>query len=170
MKTIATLCGSTRSESRNLQLLNAIKDLHTSCTFIFVDIAKLPLYHPFLDRNPLPEEVQLFKSQIRSANALIISTPEYLSNIPAVLKNALEWLKSGGEISQKKVLPIVFTPKAPRGEKAMKSLCWSLNALDTQFEVQLILHHSDFTFEDGSKVMKGVGIDHIEEALALTLH
>ena len=50
--------------------------------------------------------------------------------MPALIKNALEWITSSGELVGKKVLAITFTPNEPRGDKAMQSLLWSLQALD----------------------------------------
>jgi NAD(P)H-dependent FMN reductase len=131
------------------------------------DLMTLPMYHPQFDQNPLSHNVVRFKSAVKAADAVLISTPEYLGNIPAVLKNAMEWLKSGGELTSKKVLPITFTPYAPRGEKAMQSLCWTLASLDANIVTQLSLYHSDFHNKNGQVVFKGTGEDLLTEAIQL---
>ena len=127
------------------------------------------MFHPYIDCNPYPDEVRKFKTAVTEANAVLISSPEYLGNIPAVLKNALEWLKSAGELSQKKVLPITFTPHAPRGKKAMQSLCWTLGALDATIVVQLNLYHTDFKNEHGQIVFSGNGENMLKEAFSLLI-
>ncbi len=38
-----------------------------------------------------PEPVERFKAALADADAILISTPEYNSSIPGVLKNALDW-------------------------------------------------------------------------------
>ena len=52
---------------------------------------------------------------LQESDAVIISIPEYIHNIPALIKNALEWVTTSGEFLGKKVLPITFTPHEPRG-------------------------------------------------------
>jgi NAD(P)H-dependent FMN reductase len=82
-----------------------------------------------------------FKETIKSHDAIIIATPEYIHNIPAVLKNALEWTTQTGEFSNKKTLAISYTPHPPRGKYAMSSLINSLNALDANVVASLDLYH-----------------------------
>ena len=83
----------------------------------------------------------------KQSDAVIITTPEYIHNLPALLKNALEWLTTSGELAQKRVLAMTFTPHSPRGEKAMQSLLWSLQALDANVVVQLPLYQNEIEFE-----------------------
>jgi len=90
----------------------------------------------------------LLKCQILEADAIVIITPEYTHNIPAVLKNALEWCTASGEFSEKSILPITFTPAAPRGKYAMHSLIETLKTLDTKIVSQLSLYKSDFDIVD----------------------
>jgi len=47
-----------------------------------------------------------------------------------------------------KVLPIVFTPMAPRGEKALNSLTWSLQALNANIPTSLLIHHGELELEN----------------------
>ena len=104
-------------------------------------LSTLPLFHPDAYDFEIPKEVLTFKETIKSQDAIIIATPEYIHNIPAVLKNALEWTTQTGEFSYKKTLAITYTPHPPRGKYAMSSLLNSLNALDANVVASLDLYH-----------------------------
>lgn len=130
-------------------------------------LLSLPLYRPNLDQNPLPEVAVNWRNNIEKADAVIICTPEYLHNIPAVLKNGLEWLKSSGELMDKPVLPITFTPHEPRGEHAMPSLCNSLKALKGRVVVELPLYRNEFKEVEGRYAIEGNHRDMIATGLDL---
>ncbi|MGB3546695.1 MAG: NAD(P)H-dependent oxidoreductase, partial [Saprospiraceae bacterium] len=92
--------------------------------------------------------------------------PEYAHNIPAALKNALEWLVAGGELSGKPVLAVTYTPHAPRGEDAMQSLCATLSALDMRVVAQLPLYRNEVMVEaDGQ--LSGSGLELVEAGMEL---
>jgi chromate reductase, NAD(P)H dehydrogenase (quinone) len=140
---ILTISGSARPDSANVQLLQNLAEHLPQHAYTYFDIADLPLFQPSLDQHPWPAAVIAWRQALATADAVIIATPEYIHNIPALLKNALEWATSSGEFSGKPVLPITFTPHAPRGERAMQSLLWSLEALDARIVVQLPLYQNE---------------------------
>lgn len=147
---ILAISGSASVKSSNYYLLNAIqtlfKDQHSIT--IYDSLTEFPLFTPQLLEKGIPDIVQKFKHQLIEADAVIISTPEYTHNIPAVLKNMIEWCTHSGEFSDKKIIPITFTPYEPRGEHAMKSLLFSLGALDAKTIVQIQLYKTDVTIEE----------------------
>ena len=55
------------------------------------DLRGLPFYDGDVEAAGDPEAVADFKDAIRSADALLIATPEYNHGIPGVLKNAIDW-------------------------------------------------------------------------------
>jgi len=140
---ILTISGSTAQESSNTQLLKSLPDNFPAFSFSFYNILQLPLFIDSLNKNPLPEEVINFRNVASKASSVIISTPEYTHNIPAVLKSAFEWVTSSGELANKKVIAITYTPYAPRGEKAMVSLINSLKALDANILASLDLYANE---------------------------
>lgn len=151
---ILCISGSSASQSSNHNLLKSIGQLFSDHSFSHgLALTDLPLYSVDNDMNPLPSIVKEFKSQVLAADAIIMSTPEYLHNIPAVLKNALEWLKSNGEIQHKRMLAITFTPKEPRGEKAMTSLLHSLSALEANVIGSLALYQDEITFHESGIII-----------------
>lgn len=113
-----------------------------------MDLGSLPLFQAEQDKHPWPKEVHQWRTAVANADALIISTPAYLYNLPAVLKNGLEWLTTSGELLQKPTLAITLTPHPPRGEKAMQSLLWSLQALEARVVGQLPLYLSEIIVEN----------------------
>jgi len=146
---ILTLCGSSVPDGANAQILDSLESLYANATFQRFDILELPLFTVALDTNPLPTQVVKYRKLVANASALIIATPEYIHNIPAVLKNSLEWITTSGELVGKKVLAITYTPNLPRGEKAMSSLLNSLIALDAQVVTSLSLSQDKIKVVDG---------------------
>nr|WP_299205772.1 NAD(P)H-dependent oxidoreductase [uncultured Brumimicrobium sp.] len=142
---IFAISGSASEKGSNYFLLEAMKVLFEGEheIHIFDALADFPLFSPKRLEHEIPEIVKDFKKQVLLADAIIISTPEYTHNIPAVLKNMIEWCTHSGEFEHKPVLPITFTPHEPRGEYAMKSLLFSLNALEANVIVQIPLYKTD---------------------------
>lgn len=165
---IMSLSGSSRPASTNNLLLQAIELLFPEHQIIHHrGIHELPLFRPENDSFPWPDHVIQWRKAVEQADSLIISTPEYLHNIPATIKNALEWLTSSGEMMGKRVLPITFTPHPPRGEKTMQSLIWSLTALDARIVTQLSLYQSEISFDHEGHVMNEEIIEILQEAVKL---
>jgi chromate reductase len=88
---IAVIVGSTRRDSINRQLANALARLGEGrLDFTFVEIADLPLYNQDLEAD-LPASVSRMKAQLEAADGILIVTPEHNRSIPAALKNAIDW-------------------------------------------------------------------------------
>jgi chromate reductase len=85
--------GSLRRGSYNRALLEAARELATpAMTIDLFDLDDIPLYNADLDVDELrPYEVERLKRAIAEADALLIATPEYNSNISGVLQNAIDW-------------------------------------------------------------------------------
>ena len=166
--TIIAISGSSRIHSSNGKLLNYIQEL-TSQSKVIVDatIHTLPLFSAAADCHPWPVQVLQWRKNVAECNAIIICTPEYLHNLPASIKNALEWLTSSGELNEKPVLPITFTPSVPRGEKAMQSLLWSLEALNARIVAQLDLYQTEIKIEDDKVHINELELELITGAIEL---
>ncbi len=148
MKTLM-ISGSSRPNSSNAQLLDALSKLFPNEVMNrYSSLDRLPVFSTKLDQHPWPEEVIRWRQALQEADALIICTPEYLHNLPALIKNALEWVTTSGELHQKRVAAITFTPNPPRGEKAMQSLRWSLQALEARVVLELDLYQKEVSFND----------------------
>jgi len=170
MKEILMISGSARMGSTNSKLLNAIPFLFPNHKFSrFPDLHQLPIFTEIVDQSSYPEIVLNWRKKVKSADAVIISTPEYIFNLPAMIKNALEWLTASGELVQKKVLPITFMPGTPRGAKAMQSLVWSLKGLDAQIVTQLPLYQNEIEFDENGKLVENESLELLKEAIRLLI-
>ncbi|MBV1864974.1 MAG: NAD(P)H-dependent oxidoreductase [Rhodobacteraceae bacterium] len=96
MTTLIGISGSLRAGSVNTMLLKEAARLFAPDAFTLADV-RLPLYDGDLEETEgLPASVITLKDQIAAADAVVISTPEYNSNLSGVLKNALDWTSRGG--------------------------------------------------------------------------
>jgi chromate reductase len=136
---ILTLSGSTRSNSLNLRLLEGIALFFPQQEFIF---------YKKLDQLPL------FRAE----------DDKY-----PWAESVLEWIATSGELVGKRILPITFTPHEPRGEKAMQSLCWSLQALDAQIIVQLPLFQNEIDFNDDTTLVENDSVEMLIEGIKLLI-
>jgi len=119
---ILAISGSLRVNSYNSVIIKTIKDMDKTVE-IYKDLENLPFYNPDIDIHTLTKDdspivVQKFRKSISSSNAIIISTPEYAFEIPGVLKNALDWLVSSGELDNKPIAIISASTSAMGGDKA----------------------------------------------------
>lgn len=132
-KKIIAISGSIREGSSNTNILKALaafvpKGIDYS---IYNGIKDLPHFNPDIDGTEPPPVVENFRKTLDEAHALIICTPEYAKSVPGVLKNALEWLVSSGELYKKPVAVITASPSITGGDKAHESLLLTLGMIDT---------------------------------------
>jgi len=89
---ILGIAGSVRRGSHNRRLLRAAGDTLPSGVELveWEGLGSLPIFDEDLENDP-PAVVQEFLDVVESADALLISTPEYNASLPGGLKNALDW-------------------------------------------------------------------------------
>jgi chromate reductase len=89
------ICGSLRKGSYNAALARALPGLAPPGLALrpAPSFEKIPLYNFDIQNSTgFPAEVNAWADAIRSANALIIVSPEYNWSIPGALKNAIDWV------------------------------------------------------------------------------
>jgi chromate reductase len=90
------ISGSLRKASYNTALLRAAQSLlPASVTFESANIGELPLFNTELNSPDMLERVAKFRAVLQTADALVISSPEYNYSIPGILKNAIDWASRG---------------------------------------------------------------------------
>ena len=125
---ILAISGSLREASSNSALIRAIVGL-APCGVsvqIYSGLDQLPFFNPDLDVEPGPAAVQALRDEVRVADALLFSSPEYAHGVPGVLKNALDWLVGSGEVIGK---PIALINASPRAMHAYASLTETLSVM-----------------------------------------
>ena len=89
---VLAISGSLRAGSLNTALLRAAQELAPEGLEIAIfDLNELPLYNADVEAAGDPPAVALLKAAIRSADGLLIATPEYNHGPSGVLKNAVDW-------------------------------------------------------------------------------
>jgi len=88
------IAGSLRRASYNRMLLaNAVELAPPELRIdVFSHLGEIPLYNADVAENGDPPAVASLRDVVRTADALVLATPEYNYGIPGVLKNALDWL------------------------------------------------------------------------------
>ncbi|MEU2913522.1 NADPH-dependent FMN reductase [Streptomyces massasporeus] len=106
---ILALVGSLRAGSHNRQLAEAAVKLAPEGAEVnlFEGLAEIPFYNEDIDvEGSLPTAAARLREAANAADGLILFTPEYNGTIPAVLKNAIDWLSrpyGAGALSGKPV-------------------------------------------------------------------
>ena len=111
MKVLA-ISGSLKAGSSNAALLRVAAEVAPPGMSIDVweGLGGLPHFNPDLDTGEPPASVRDFRRLLASADAVIISSPEYAHGMPGALKNAIDWLVSDGTLVGKPVLIITTAP------------------------------------------------------------
>lgn len=92
---ILALVGSLRAGSTNRQLAEAaVKHAPEGAEVVlFEGLGDVPFYNEDIDvEGNLPASVVTLREAAGGADALLLFSPEYNGTIPAVLKNAIDWL------------------------------------------------------------------------------
>lgn len=85
------IAGSLRKNSFNKELLRcASEEAGENVSLEIFNLEGIPIFNQDQE-NELIEKVLEFKSRIKSADAILIATPEYNYSIPGPLKNAMDW-------------------------------------------------------------------------------
>ncbi|SFN99199.1 chromate reductase [Variovorax sp. PDC80] len=114
---IVGLCGSLRSKSYNMSALRACEKLMPAgMTLEIVGLDDIPMYNQDLFDAGLPPSVRVLRDRIKSADGVLIVTPEYNFSVPAVLKNAIDWCSRAPDQSfQDKPVAIFSAATGPLG-------------------------------------------------------
>ncbi|GAA3208558.1 NAD(P)H-dependent oxidoreductase [Streptomyces sp. XM83C] len=92
---ILALVGSVRAGSTNRQLAEAAVKLapEGAEVVLYEGLAQLPFYNEDVDvEGSVPAEALRLREAAQGADAFLLFSPEYNGSIPAVLKNAIDWL------------------------------------------------------------------------------
>lgn len=167
MPKILAFSGSIRRDAWNRKLIQVAVDATRAAggDVTLIDLADypLPLYNGDLeDREGLPGNALRLKALFKDHDALLISSPEYNSSIPPLLKNTLDWVsrewqgESGLVPYQNKVAAILAaTPGTFGGMRMLPHLRQILNTLGVLvLPGQFSLAHADQAFDPENGALK----------------
>lgn len=113
--TVACFVGSASEDSLNRRLAGALMlAAPASLEFVEAEIVDLPFYRPEFEVD-FPEVGRRLKQVVEEADGVLMVTPEYNRGVPAVLRNALDWLsrpKGSNSLAGKPVMLAGATPGA----------------------------------------------------------
>ncbi|OIK23754.1 NAD(P)H-dependent oxidoreductase [Streptomyces malaysiense] len=92
---ILALVGSLRAGSHNRQLAEAAAKLapEGAEVVLFEGLADVPFYNEDIDvEGDVPAAAAALRAAAQGADAFLLFSPEYNGTMPAVLKNAIDWL------------------------------------------------------------------------------
>lgn len=90
--TVLGVSGSLRRLSFNRGLLEAAEEvLPPDMRLELFDLSSLPLYNQDLEVQGPPAAAKAWTEAVRSADGLLLATPEYNYSTSAAIKNAIEW-------------------------------------------------------------------------------
>jgi NAD(P)H-dependent FMN reductase len=131
MNSIVGLSGSLRAGSSNAALVRAAFALvpREIETILYEGMGGLPHFNPDLDQegDVAPPTVAEFRALLRAASGVVISVPEYAHGLPGSFKNALDWLVSSSDLSQK---PVLVLNASAGGQFAQKNLVETLTVIE----------------------------------------
>jgi NAD(P)H-dependent FMN reductase len=131
MKVLA-ISGSARAPSTNTAVLRGLARAAPKgmAIEVFAGVGGLPVFSPDLEGGLTPAPVRAFAAQVSKADALIVSCPEYVRDLPGGFKNAIDWLVSRDEIVAK---PVTLVHASHRGDDALESLRRVLGTVTSRF-------------------------------------
>ena len=127
---ILAVCGSLQAKSSNLSLLQAAaRSAPPDVEVVLFDgLRDLPYFDPDLEAAGAPPSVTAWRTALATSDGMLIASPEYGHSLPGVLKNAIDWAISSGELEYKVVAITCAAPVPARGRMGLQALRQTLTA------------------------------------------
>jgi NAD(P)H-dependent FMN reductase len=131
---LLAISGSLRARSFNTALLRAAGGLVPPAAevVLYEGLGGLPPFNPDLDVDPAPAPVAALRASVAGAHGVLICSPEYAHGVPGSLKNALDWIVSSGEFTDKPVLLINASPSFMGASLAQANLVEILRVMGAE--------------------------------------
>jgi NAD(P)H-dependent FMN reductase len=119
---VLAISGSLRRTSSNSALVAAAVRVAPSGVdvSVFGELADVPPFNPDLDTETAPAGVARFRTALEACDAILICSPEYAHGVSGVLKNALDWVVSSGELIDKPIALINASGRATLAYAALR--------------------------------------------------
>ena len=119
---VLAISGSLRHASSNSALVDAAARLAPAGVEIEIyrELGEIPPFNPDLDTDSAPAAVLRLRAALEASDAILISSPEYAHGVSGVLKNALDWVVSSGELIYKPIALINASARATHAHAALR--------------------------------------------------
>lgn len=126
---ILAISGSLRAASLNSALLRAVARLAPADinVVLYRGLGDLPLFNPDIEASD-PSPVANLRTQIMSADALLIASPEYAHGVTGVMKNALDWMVGCEAFVHKPVALLNASPRAIHAHASLRETITVMSA------------------------------------------
>lgn len=149
------ISGSLRTHATNRKLIREA-GRHFGGDFVEADI-RFPLYDGDEEAaSGVPEPVQILADQIKAAEAIVISTPEYNQSFSGSLKNALDWISrvDGRPWADKPVALMSAAAGRSGGARANYALRLAMTPFRARLlPMEVLLAASGSAFDDDGKLI-----------------
>ncbi|MCB0368074.1 MAG: NAD(P)H-dependent oxidoreductase [Bdellovibrionales bacterium] len=127
--------GSFRTESLNKKLISEVDKIlskESSNQIVTADLRSLsiPVYDGDIESKGIPDGVSQLGEMIKSAEAIIIASPEYNGSIAGPLKNTIDWVSRLRPVPFEGK-PILLMGASPGGFGAIRSLSFTKVPLES---------------------------------------
>lgn len=130
MKKILAIIGSAQENSSNFKLVQFLAQHFADAVAIeiFDDLKSLPHFDAVQTLSKPPQPVQEVRKKIEDADAVLVSSPEYIFSIPSGLKNLMEWCVATTIFSDKPAAIIVASADGRKSFEDIKLIMKTLGA------------------------------------------
>jgi chromate reductase len=128
---VLAISGSLRAASSNTMLLGVAARLAPDGMRVvrYEGVAELPYFTPDLEGPALPAAVAELRAELAATGGILICSPEYAHGVPGALKNALDWMVGGVELSWKPVAIINLSPRATHAHASLVEIMTTMSAV-----------------------------------------
>jgi NAD(P)H-dependent FMN reductase len=128
---VLAISGSLRGASSNSALVDAATKLAPIGVdvSVFQGLGHMPPFNPDLDTDDPPPAVLELRAALGAADAILISSPEYAHGVSGVLKIALDWLVSSGDLIDKPIALINASSRATHAHASLQETLTTMSGL-----------------------------------------
>ena len=135
---VLAICGSLDEHASNSTIISHLTETYKDiCSCELFKTEYLPYFTPIHDQLKLPAPVKVFYQKLSAADAILITTPEYIFSLPGAVKNALEWTVATNLLEDK---PCCLIVAAADGSHAFESLQMIMRTLLADLDDTTNLH------------------------------
>lgn len=167
--------GSLRAASFNRALLRAaVERVPVGSEAEIFDLTDVPMYNGDVEAEGDPESVVALKASVHAADLVLIVTPEYNGGLPAVTKNAVDWVSRPPRPHAWDGKPVAIlgtTPGRLGTVSAQRTLRVSLSGLNAHVmdQPRTIIPGASTVFDDNLALTDEGTIERLDKFLSAAL-